>query len=65
MAPEVSDCHLDLIHCQNTTTRDGGMDQSERDLKGGAMQNPPLALIGNGQLLGFVRKATFQKIADL
>lgn len=65
MAPEVSDCHLDLIHCQNTTTGDGGMDQSERDLKGGATQNSPLALTGNGQLLGFVQKATFQKIADL
>lgn len=65
MASEVSDCHLDLIHCQNTTIRDDGMIQPERDLKGGAAQNSPLALIGNGQLLGFVQKATFQKIADL
>lgn len=65
VAPEVSDCHVDLIRCQNTTTRGDGMDHPERDLKGGAEQNSPLALIGNGQLLGFVREATFQEIAEL
>lgn len=48
VAPEVSDCHVDSIRCQNTTTRGDGMDRPERDLKGGAAQNSPLALIGNG-----------------
>lgn len=65
VAPEVSDCHFDLIRCQNNTTRDDGMDQPERDLKGRAMQNSPLALTGNVQLLRFVWEDTFQKIVEL